>query len=107
MLNKLIIYRQSKVKSDTMSGSELASYVVGDVLNISPAAWADEAGLSHYGWVVEGLKLKHVKLLDDFIAVHSHATVLDLYEYRKGKKVDRSVEDTLKTVGLRINELAE
>ena len=107
MLSKLIIYRQAKIKSDTMASSSLAALISGEVLEISPSAWAMEAGLSHYGFILGGLKLKQLDLLKQFEQEHPDATVLDLYTYGKDNKiVPRSVEDTLKTIGLRINTLA-
>ncbi len=107
MLTKLLIYRKNKIKSDTISGSDLASFVTGDVLNISPRTWDDAHGLSHYGFVLEGINLKKLEVLTQFEKDHPNCTILDMYVMEDKKPKARSILETLATVGLRINELAE
>ena len=104
MIKKLLLVRVPKITSTRLVEAELTRYISNydTPLNISPVAWDEEAGLSHYGWLME-LKLKELELVNARLHSNPDVTLLDLVVVKK----ERSVDDTLKTVGLRIHPSAE
>lgn len=99
MIKKLVLVRIKQSRSDLMDPWK--SQLVGQPLNISPAGWNEEAGLTHYGFVLEGLKLAMVGELEKF-AGQNNLTVLSLGTEKKPVEL----EEALASVGLRINTLA-
>jgi hypothetical protein len=73
-------------------------FAAGKPLNVSPVAWHDEHGLSHYGYVLADMTLQAFQALDKHC---EGAKGLTLLEH------DGDVAKTLGSVGLRINESAE
>lgn len=99
MIRKLLLVRVADSRSDLLESAGLKPFA-GSPLNVSPAAWPDEAGLSHYGFELNGLKLGDWQALQKWANAHGTVAVLD---HPEGATVD----DTLNGVGLRINSSAE
>lgn len=96
-IRKLLIVRVKYMRSGLLTEAGFAPRVQGQPLPVSPLAWKDEAGLSHWGFVLEGLTLKEFQALQAWDRAVGFATVLPL---------DEDPETALAKVGLRINEAA-
>lgn len=97
MIQKLLIVRKANSKSTLLADAKVDTFSVGDPLKISPVAWHEEHGISHFGYVLEQLTLDALEGLADFIDGNEGLTLLD----HAG-----DVAATLEKVGLRINESA-
>lgn len=121
MIKKILIIRKSKIQTDTLKSAGLDTLVVGVPLRVAPAAWPEEVGLSHFGFVLE-MKLKDSELLNKWIKKGSEeanaSTVLDLPDLKDKafkKWLDRQEQApeqpvlayALYKVGLRIHPSAE
>lgn len=112
MIRKLLLIRIAKARADLLAESGFAHFVKGEPLNVSPAAWDEQSGLSHYGYVLEGLKLKDLDNLRKWLDKNTEATLLEvIQEVGKNRLPDDFEGDTvdyaLSQVGLKINSLAE
>ena len=122
MIKKLLIIRKSKIQTDTIKEAGLESFVVGTPLSVSPAKWPEEAGESHFGYVLE-MKLKEYELLTKWVKKGSDeanaSTVLDIPDEKKDKEFKKWLERQTVThaeptlafalykVGLRVHPSAE
>lgn len=102
MIRKLLIIRKPQFNTDVLKEVGLDMLVQGKPLDISPKAWAEEAGLSHYGFVME-MKLKDYeeklkKFMNSGTKVANASTLLDLEE---------DVETSLSSIGLRVHPDSE
>ncbi len=101
-IRKLVLIRKGDMTSKLVAESPFKTFVKGEALNVSPSdqkAWPNEAGLSHYGFELDGMKLKDWQLVKEW---NEHpATVPALVIDIMG-----NVPDTLATLGLMINPLA-
>lgn len=100
MIRKLLLVRKNAMRSDLVKSVGLGPFIKGEPLNVSPMAWNEEAGLSHYAFPLEGMKLKDMEKLDKWIN-ESEGTLVHDYDNK-----DESTEDALKRLGLRINAAA-
>jgi hypothetical protein len=99
MINKLLIVRTANSRSSLIEEAGLAPFLKGQVINISPKDWEDESGLSHYGYVLNGLKLKDLDALTLWVGQADGVTLLPL-------NLDSDYVAALQAAGLRINESA-
>lgn len=102
VIRKLLLIRKADMKADFLDVTGLKPFLTGEPLNVSPAAWDDELGLSHYGFRLEGFKLKDLEELNKLMDRLPGGTLLSVGE------TDGEVDDhdtVLATCGLRINEL--
>lgn len=97
MINKLLLVRVKFSRADLVDSAGVKSFA-GEPLNISPLAWNDEAGLSHYGWELKDLKLKDFQALEKWAGATEGVSVIE----HTG-----DVTESLAAVGLRINKSAE
>lgn len=98
LARKLLLVRKLNVTADLVEKNGLAPFSKGKPIPVSPQAWNEEAGLSHWAYVLEGMKLKDLEMLGQWHHKRPNDTVLDLAE---------DVETALAGVGLRINSLQE
>lgn len=98
MINKLFLSRVKKTNVDTYKELGIDTLIVGNPISVSPIAWREEDGLSHYG-VVLNMKFKQFKQVESVI--RECDTLLDL-EMDKGTKTP-DIDATLKKVGLRVH----
>jgi hypothetical protein len=99
-IKKLVLIRTNDMNSRLIAESPLKPFVKGDAHPVSPTdqkAWPTEAGLSHYAFELDGMKLKDWKSVKEWN--ESPATVPALVIDLLGT----GVHDTLATLGLRIN----
>lgn len=96
MIQKLLLVRKNNSRSDLLKSAGVDAFA-GEPLNVSPKAWRDEDGLSHYGFALKDLPLKEFESLEDFCDVNDGLTLLDH---------EGDVNATLASVGLRINKSA-
>ena len=99
MITKLLLIRKKMMTSTLIAESGLQPLVVGEPLNVSPLAWAEESGLSHFAFKVE-FKFKQLALVAGF-ADSVDARLLHLSE-----KDEIDEEKALAAVGLRIHPSA-
>lgn len=99
-LNRLVLVRKANSRSTLIDESGLKGNMSGDPLNISPLSWDEEDGLSHYGYILNGLKLGDIEDLLKWAVNKEGVTVHPIEE-------GVSVDETLGSVGLRINTLAQ
>lgn len=97
--NKLLLIRTGKMRAQRLSDAGLDKFLKGEALPVSPKAWADEAGLSHYAFELGGFKLKDWAHLEHWVSQNGDVTLLDMPpKFTK--------EQALASVGLRVNESA-
>jgi hypothetical protein len=96
MIQKLLLVRLIDSRPDLLDQAGVKA-IAGDPIPVSPVAWNDESGLSHWGFEVIGLSLKQWQDFEKWAEVHGGVTIL---------AHDGDVKKTLATVGLRINESA-
>lgn len=94
---KLLIIRKAKMRSDALATAGLSQFVEGEPLAVSPLAWQPEDGLSHWGFVLGGMKLADLEAVKAFEQANAASTLLDLPE---------DPETSLASVGLRIHPAA-
>jgi hypothetical protein len=97
MINKLLLVRKANSKSNLLEEAGVSQFLKGDPLKVSPLAWHEEAGISHYGHILANLKLDDLNKLLEWALATEGTTVLDY---------DNDTVATLKLVGLRVNEAA-
>ncbi len=97
-INKLLLVRVKYVRSNLLSDLGFAGRIDGEPIPVSPLAWRDEAGLSHWGFLLLGLSLKEYKQLKEWEKQAGFATVLEL--------TAGDVDSALAGVGLRVNQSA-
>lgn len=101
MIQKLLLVRIANSKSDLLDTAGVKSFA-GDPIPVSPisqkAGWNDEAGLSHWGFELKGMKLKDFQALEKWAETADGVTVLNH---------ESDVTTALAGVGLRINKSAE
>lgn len=120
-IKKIVLVRKKDMRSDFLESSPFAQFVVGEPLALSPLdtkGWPHENGLSHYGFVIAGLKLRDLEQLRTFWENPESVPmqVLDWVDVirakkdrpeRKLKDEQEQIEATLQHVGLGINPLAD
>lgn len=99
MINKLLLVRQTDIDSSLTERAGVGAFLKGKPLPVSPLTWREEDGLSHYGFVLEGMKLADLKELEDWIKRNGSEGVT-LHEH------EGDVAATLAGVGLRVNDAA-
>lgn len=108
-LKKLLLIRKKDVRANLLDQSGFAQFSKGKPIPVTPKTWNDEQGISHYGYVLEGLMLKDLEALKKWELANNTSTVLSydkvVEEDRKSR--EQTLEEVLDSVGLRINELAE
>ena len=97
MISKLLLIRKANSRSTILDEANAKPFVKGDVLNISPQAWHEEEGVSHYGFVLSGMKLDDLHSLQQWVGEQTGITILDHTD---------DVTNTLASVGLRVNQAA-
>lgn len=98
---KRVLLAQVKYASSTLLDAlGVSQFKVGDPYSISPTAWDEEAGLTHYGYVLELPKLQDKQNLETAFAAHPDSNHYTLLDWRD------NLDDTLASVGLRVNSLA-
>lgn len=118
MIRKLLLIRIAKSRADFLDElGDVAQYFKGDPISISPIAWAEAAGLSHYGYLFEGIKLKSLAELTNWLDHNNEATLLDVIDLSDKKQKLPSdfkltadfneIDYALKKVGLRVNKSAD
>ena len=99
MFSKLVLCRVKFCRPDILG--EFAQFAQGEPLAIVPAAWGDEEGLSHYGFVLSGMGLRQVTALKEYCDA-SPKSSLTCHDLGSGK-ASRTVEEALQAVGLRLH----
>ena len=94
---RFVIVREKDVDEQPLK--ELAPFITAGPLPVSPLAWREEDGVSHRGYVLEGLKLKELKVLQEL--EYRGLTTFELKE-----KTPAGIEKSI-WPALRINTLAE
>lgn len=97
MIQKLLLIRKNNSRSSIIEEAGLQAFVKGEVLKIAPQAWHEEAGISHYGFVLSGLKLDDLAKLQEWIGEQTGIILLDH---------SSDITTTLASVGLQINQAA-
>jgi hypothetical protein len=64
MIQKLLLVRKAQSRSDLLKVAGVEQFAAGKPLNVSPVAWHDEHGLSHYGYVLSDMTLQAFQALD-------------------------------------------
>jgi hypothetical protein len=101
-ISRLVLVRVTKPGHEGILG-EFETLAIKKLTNVSPKAWPDEAGVSHHGFVISGLRLSSLQQLTALAADSDGVvTVHDL----RGTQ-DEDVVSALAAIGLRINELAD
>lgn len=103
-LNKLLLVRKASARSTLLDRMNVSRFVEGEPLNISPKTWPDEAGISHYGYVLKDISVKELNQLQDWIS-NNDPEAVTVQDYNV--EADNPLESALAYVGLRINEAAE
>lgn len=106
-VKRLLLVLKKYVRPDLLSKAGFESFCKTDPIPVSPVAWDMEAGVSHYGYLLEGLKLKDIEVLDKWIAKHGKSSAL---RFEKVKEDDEEREQTIEEVlapALRINDLVD
>lgn len=123
-VKKLVLVRQRDTRANMFNDAPFKHLIEGEPLPIKPTEHNPQSGVSHYGFLVAGLKLKDIEALTDFW--HDPETVplaqvLDLEtktrrrkDRRNGKTIesvelktqDEQIKYTLQQIGLEINTLA-
>lgn len=93
MIRKLLLIRKSKMTSTFITDNKLNPS--GGILSVCPKAWEEEAGLSHYGLVLE-LKLKELDKLKAWLP--DFCTLVECKE---------DPETALDSVGLKLHPSAD
>lgn len=99
MIQKLLLVRTANSKSTLLDSSGVKSFA-GEPIPVSPLSWNDEAGLSHWGFELKGMKLKDFQALEKWAGTAEGVSII---EHSEGG----DVATTLAGVGLRINKSAE
>lgn len=99
MIKKLLLVRKANSKSTLLEEAGVAAFAKGKPLQVSPLKWREEDGISHFGYVLNDVKLKELTSLNDYIAANEGLTAVDL--------IDNNVDKTLENYGLRQNKAAE
>ena len=118
LARKLLLVRRLNVTADLIEKNGLAPFSKGKPIPVSPQAWNEEAGLSHWAYVLEGMKLKDLEMLTQYSQVRVDDSILDIKPWDKDKDgmlycgyklqgINLDVEKALADCGLRINTLAE
>lgn len=99
---RLVVLQLRHTKNNPEPLKALTEFVKnpGKPLLVSPCAWREEDGLSHHGYILDGLKLKQLALLDG-----DETPPLTVIEIKDASPA--SIDAGLLSVGLRINSLAE
>lgn len=58
MISKLLLIRKKDIKSDLLDKSGFKGFLKGKPVAVQPQVWGEEDGISHYAFLLEGLKLK-------------------------------------------------
>lgn len=103
-LHKLLLVRAASSNSTLLDRIGVSHFLEGDPLSISPRTWADEAGVSHYGYKLKDISLKEVTELEKWIAGNAPEAIT---LHNMDPEADDPLAQTLDSVGLRINESAE
>lgn len=97
MIKKLVIVRVKRVTPAVLG--EFSAFVKGEPIAVSPVAWGDECGPSHWGYVLDGMKYGDLESLCAWSDAFHHSTILSLGDAKK----PITVETALASVGLQIN----
>ena len=120
-IKKIVLVRKNDMRSDFLSTSPFGQFVVGQPLPLSPfdqKGWPHENGLSHYGFVLSGMKLRDLEQLRTFwenpesppMQVLDWVDEIRASKKQQGKKLkdeQEQIDATLQHVGLSINPLAD
>lgn len=113
MIRKLLLIRLKHVSPEFLKGEgfkPVLQFIKDQAgIPVSPEAWADEQGLSHYAFKLENMKLKDYEAVKKWYKDPATPEVL-LHDYEdnlKAKPVKyESDDDALKRIGLKINKAA-
>lgn len=109
-LTKLMLVRKAAAKATLLEQMGASKFIQGGespkVLNVSPISWHEEAGLSHYGFILnQDFSLKDLEALEKWCKENEPTGAITFHNVDL-ESAD-PIKDALAYVGLRINEVAE
>lgn len=109
-VKRLILVRRKDVNASLLEEGGFIRFLKGKPIPITTLVWDESQGLSHYAYVLDGLKLKDLETLDKWQSKLTGVTILPYRkqsdENGKSTKIEETTEETLARVGLRVNKLA-
>lgn len=105
-VKRLLYVPKSMVTPDFLDRFGFKSFCKTDPVAVSPLAWKEEAGVTGYGYLLEGLMLDDLETLN----VLDNSTKISVLSFDKikdsvGKLTEPSLEKVLSSIGMRINSL--
>lgn len=97
MIRKLLLVRLKDSKATLLDDLGIKTLVTAEPYAVSPAAWAAEAGLSHYGYVLE-MKLKQFKEVEKVLERNPSFTLLDVPNDKSPAPVLKEMSKWLESV---------
>jgi hypothetical protein len=100
MINKLLLVRTPDVDSTLTERAGISGFIKGSPVAIRPSAksWSDEQ-ISHWGFILEGMKVSDLQKLLKWVAEEGEEGVT-LHDY------DGDLTKALANVGLQVNKAA-
>lgn len=111
-VKRLLLVRMKHVRADFLEKNGIAQYVKEKPIPVFPLySWKPQHGLSHYGYILEGLLLKDIQFLAKWEQAHGNETLLVFDEIRDDKDDPKTlrlqtVDEVLAAVGLQVNPIA-
>lgn len=97
---KILLVRKINANADLLDKAGMTGFLKGQPLKVSPIAWEPEHGISHYGYVLDGMKLDDLVKLSDFVGTNEGMSLIGV------RKDQETIEDSLRSCGLRENPIA-
>jgi len=95
---KILLVRKANTNADLLDQGGLTGFLKGQPLKVSPVAWNPEFGLSHYGYVLDGMKLDDLHKLAVFVDGCEGASIVNV--------TNEDIAGALESRGLHVNPLA-
>lgn len=106
-INKLMLVRKAAVNSTLLDRMGASKFLKGEPVAVSPQTWNDEAGESHYAYSLQGMLIKDLAELDNWIQANEPTGAISFHELNDEADKPIDIEAALARVGLRINEAVE
>lgn len=106
-IKRLLLIRKKDVRANLMEQFGFTKFIKQEPIPVMPLyTWNDTDGLSHYGYILEGLQLEDMQNLEEWEAKHTGATLIAFnMKGKPPKQVEETVEEVLFKVSAKINPL--
>ena len=107
-VKRLLLVRKKDTRPNIIEASGLSTFHKTQPLPLMPMySWPEEAGISHWGYILEGLMLEDLETLSKWNEMNPKYTLLpfDKVKDEDGRNREETIDEVLVKASLKVNTL--